>query len=82
MSGTGTDDRLLTLCLTQHRGIMGFDVQTDLGRSVMEDTDTATVSAWCGRCYGFTNQTRNVCHSCNDVVPADDDHDSNDLGRS
>ncbi len=48
----------------------------------MEDTDTATVSAWCGRCYGFTNQTRNVCHSCNDVVPADDDHDSNDLGRS
>lgn len=48
----------------------------------MEDTATATVSAWCGRCYGFTNQTRNVCHSCNDVVPADDDHDSNDLGRS
>lgn len=54
----------------------------------MEDTTATTttgawcartISAWCGRCYGFTNQTDGVCHSCNDVVPTDD---TDDLGRS
>ena len=28
--------------------------------------NTATIAAWCRHCFGVTNQTDGVCHSCNE----------------
>jgi hypothetical protein len=78
----------LTSLTQRFRGPSSFDATLGINGRIVKPT----WGAWHGRyryrhrspgadgATGFTNQTRNVHYSCNDGRPADDDHDSNDLG--